>query len=143
MVTLPRRSPSRTSARLMLTENCSGVRCTFASRGGRRRPAMSIGPVLIGADHTAPGGRNEAGSRRIPHTRKPQSVPRYKLTLEYDGTGLVGWQRQANGLSVQEVLETACARMAGGAVYVQGAGRTDAGVHATGQAAHIDLPAPY
>jgi tRNA pseudouridine38-40 synthase len=70
-------------------------------------------------------------------------VPRYKLTLEYDGTGLVGWQRQTNGLSVQEVLETACARLTGVAVYVQGAGRTDAGVHATGQVAHIDLPAPY
>ena len=70
-------------------------------------------------------------------------MPRYKLTLEYDGTGLVGWQRQTNGMSVQEVLETACARMAGIAVYVQGAGRTDAGVHATGQVAHIDLPAPY
>ena len=70
-------------------------------------------------------------------------MPRYKLTLEYDGTGLVGWQRQTNGLSVQEILETACERMAGRAVFVQGAGRTDAGVHATGQAAHFDLPAPY
>jgi tRNA pseudouridine38-40 synthase len=70
-------------------------------------------------------------------------VPRYKLTLEYDGSGFVGWQRQANGLSVQEVMETACARLVGMAVYVQGAGRTDAGVHATGQVAHIDLPAPY
>jgi tRNA pseudouridine38-40 synthase len=69
-------------------------------------------------------------------------VPRYKLTLEYDGTGLVGWQRQTNGLSVQEILETACARMTGSAILVQGAGRTDAGVHATGQIAHIDLPAP-
>ena len=70
-------------------------------------------------------------------------MPRYKLTIEYDGTGLVGWQRQTNGLSVQEILETACARMTGAAVYVQGAGRTDARVHATGQTAHIDLPAPY
>jgi tRNA pseudouridine38-40 synthase len=70
-------------------------------------------------------------------------VPRYKLTIEYDGTGLVGWQRQANGLSVQEILETACARMTGTEIRVQGAGRTDAGVHATGQTAHIDLPAPY
>jgi tRNA pseudouridine38-40 synthase len=70
-------------------------------------------------------------------------LPRYKLTLEYDGTGFVGWQRQANGLSVQEVLETACARLVGMAIYVQGAGRTDAGVHATGQTVHIDLPAPY
>lgn len=67
-------------------------------------------------------------------------MPRYKLTLEYDGTGLVGWQRQANGLSIQEVLETALERMTGVSVFVQGAGRTDAGVHALGQVAHIDLP---
>lgn len=67
-------------------------------------------------------------------------MPRYKLTLEYDGTGLVGWQRQANGLSVQEVLETAVQRFCGEAVTVHGAGRTDAGVHALAQVAHLDLP---
>ncbi len=67
-------------------------------------------------------------------------MPRYKLTLEYDGGGLVGWQRQANGLSVQEVLETAVERFCGVAVTVHGAGRTDAGVHALGQTAHLDLP---
>lgn len=67
-------------------------------------------------------------------------MPRYKLTLEYDGSGLVGWQRQANGLSVQEVLETAVERFCGETVTVHGAGRTDAGVHALGQTAHLDLP---
>ncbi len=66
-------------------------------------------------------------------------MPRYKLTLEYDGAGLVGWQRQANGLSVQEALETAIARFCGESVVVTGAGRTDAGVHALGQVAHFDL----
>jgi tRNA pseudouridine38-40 synthase len=66
-------------------------------------------------------------------------LPRYKLTVEYDGTGLVGWQRQANGLSVQAVLETAVERFCGKRVIVHGAGRTDAGVHALAQTAHLDL----
>ena len=67
-------------------------------------------------------------------------MPRYKLTLEYDGTGLVGWQRQANGLSVQEALERAVERFCGRTLTVHGAGRTDAGVHALAQTAHLDLP---
>jgi len=66
-------------------------------------------------------------------------VPRYKLTIEYDGTGFAGWQRQANGLSVQEALEAAITRFCGEQVPVRGAGRTDAGVHALGQTAHFDL----
>ena len=66
-------------------------------------------------------------------------MPRYKLTIEYDGTGLVGWQRQANGLSVQEALESAFERFCGEQLTVFGAGRTDAGVHALAQVAHVDL----
>jgi tRNA pseudouridine38-40 synthase len=66
-------------------------------------------------------------------------MPRYKLTIEYDGTGLVGWQRQANGLSVQEALETTITSFCGERVTVHGAGRTDAGVHALAQTAHLDL----
>ena len=66
-------------------------------------------------------------------------MPRYKLTIEYDGAGLAGWQRQANGVSVQQALETAIARFCGERVSVHGAGRTDAGVHALGQTAHLDL----
>src|SRR5487761_364768 len=66
-------------------------------------------------------------------------MPRYKLTVEYDGRGLVGWQRQAKGLSVQEILETAVERLCGKHVTVHGAGRTDAGVHALAQTAHFDL----
>ena len=66
-------------------------------------------------------------------------MPRYRLTIEYDGSGFVGWQRQANGLSVQEALETAITRFCGERIAVHGAGRTDAGVHALGQTAHLDL----
>lgn len=70
-------------------------------------------------------------------------MPRYKLTVEYDGRPYVGWQRQKNGLSVQEVIETAAHKLCGERPTLFGAGRTDAGVHATGQVAHIDLPKPY
>lgn len=67
-------------------------------------------------------------------------MPRYALALEYHGAGFVGWQRQAAGLSIQQVLEDAASRLAGGApVPSITAGRTDAGVHASGQVASIDL----
>ena len=66
-------------------------------------------------------------------------MPRYKLTLEYDGAPFVGWQRQANGPSVQEALEDAIFAFCAERVTLTGAGRTDAGVHAEGQVAHFDL----
>src|ERR1051326_6821617 len=64
-----------------------------------------------------------------------------KLTLAYDGTNYVGWQRQLNGLSVQQLLEEALAPMepGGHAPTVVGAGRTDAAVHAIGQVASVNL----
>lgn len=69
---------------------------------------------------------------------------RWKLTIEYDGRPFVGWQRQDNGPGVQQAVEAALAPLNGGeppVVYV--CGRTDAGVHALGQVAHVDLPARH
>jgi tRNA pseudouridine38-40 synthase len=67
---------------------------------------------------------------------------RWKLTVEYDGTDFVGWQRQSNGPSVQAAIEDRLADLHGGTpTAIRGAGRTDAGVHALGQVAHFDAPA--
>jgi tRNA pseudouridine38-40 synthase len=66
-----------------------------------------------------------------------------KLTLEYDGTNYVGWQRQADGVSIQGVLEDELSRFEGGPVTVHGAGRTDAGVHALAQVASVRTTAPH
>jgi len=64
---------------------------------------------------------------------------KYKLTLEYDGTGYRGWQAQKNARSIQETIQEAAAKVIGPDVDVQGAGRTDAGVHALGQVASVRL----
>lgn len=66
-------------------------------------------------------------------------MPRYKLLIEYDGSGYAGWQRQSNGLGVQEAIEDAVEKFCGERVTVYCAGRTDAGVHALGQVAHVDI----
>jgi tRNA pseudouridine38-40 synthase len=68
-------------------------------------------------------------------------MPRYRILIEYDGTPFVGWQIQANGVSVQGLIVAAIKAFRGEDVLVQGAGRTDAGVHAFAQCAHFDLAA--
>lgn len=70
-------------------------------------------------------------------------MARYKLTLEYDGTDFVGWQRQANGPSIQGALEAAAKAFSSEDVTANAAGRTDAGVHALAMVAHIDLEKAY
>jgi tRNA pseudouridine38-40 synthase len=66
-------------------------------------------------------------------------MPRFRMTIEYDGSAYVGWQRQENGPSVQGAVEKAILSLTGETVSIRGAGRTDSGVHAKGQVAHADL----
>ena len=66
-----------------------------------------------------------------------------RLTVSYRGTAYAGWQRQTNALAVQQVVEEALADLLGAGVTLHGAGRTDAGVHARAQAAHLELPRPF
>src|SRR5262245_54872316 len=83
------------------------------------------------------GRRDQRGSdRRAAHPR----LKRLKLTLAYDGTCFAGWQVQPNGRSVQGEIEAVLKKVIGRAVRVTGSGRTDAGVHAWAQVAHVDVP---
>lgn len=80
----------------------------------------------------------------LAHASKQSTpVPTYLLTIAYDGTRYHGWQRQAGYPTVQEQVENACAAIACPGVHVEAAGRTDAGVHAIGQAAHVVLPRAF
>ncbi len=63
----------------------------------------------------------------------------YKITIEYDGSDFVGWQRQENGISVQQLIEESIEKLTGNKIIISGAGRTDAGVHAKGQTASFEL----
>jgi tRNA pseudouridine38-40 synthase len=79
---------------------------------------------------------------RIPWHRR-LTMTTYRLLLSYRGAAYAGWQRQENALAVQQVVEEAVERLVGHPVRVVGASRTDAGVHARGQAAHLELPRPF
>jgi tRNA pseudouridine38-40 synthase len=70
-------------------------------------------------------------------------MTRFRLTVEFDGRPFMGWQRQAHGPSVQAAIEAAALAMTGEAVAVHAAGRTDAGVHGLGMAAHLDVERPF
>lgn len=69
-------------------------------------------------------------------------MTRFRLDIEYDGGPFVGWQRQENGLSIQQCLEQAVTATVQETCVLYGAGRTDSGVHATGQVAHVDIAKP-
>ena len=66
-------------------------------------------------------------------------MTKFKITVEYDGSSFVGWQKQENGKSIQESIEEALLKLTGEKVTLFGAGRTDAGVHALGQVAHFEI----
>ncbi|OPY87582.1 MAG: tRNA pseudouridine synthase A [Syntrophus sp. PtaU1.Bin208] len=80
----------------------------------------------------------KAGSSRERTGKRDLSPVKYKLTLEYDGTGYSGWQMQKNAKSIQGTLIRAAEKLLGSPVDIQGAGRTDAGVHALAQVAHLE-----
>src|SRR3954463_12383072 len=82
-------------------------------------------------------------AQRACPSSSPAVVPRtIKLTIAYDGTDFVGWQRQENGVSIQGLIEEALATIEGAPVTLHGAGRTDAGAHAVAQVASARITAP-
>src|SRR5205823_6578122 len=121
----------RTGNRIGWTPHrCVPPRRRAHSRVAARRPPADEDGGIFARDADRGGNRARL---------KQPAMPRYKLTIEYDGTPFVGWQLQHGGPSVQGVIAAAIAAFADEQVAVHGAGRTDAGVHALGQVAHVDL----
>ena len=86
------------------------------------------------------GDRRACADRTLRQRRRsPYHARRLKLIIAYDGAPFAGWQSQSHRNTVQDHLERAFERVTGGAVRVHGAGRTDAGVHALAQCAHVDV----
>lgn len=92
---------------------------------------------MLRASSLERGGARNGGARREAATLL--SVPRYLLTIQYRGTRYAGWQTQTNAIGVQQVIESAIGEMLNEAARVEGSGRTDSGVHALAQRAHVDL----
>src|SRR4051794_687960 len=84
-------------------------------------------------------GRVDALRRENAAAQCPYQLRRLKLIIAYDGAPFAGWQSQSHGNTVQDHLERALKRVDGEAVRIHGAGRTDAGVHALAQCAHVDV----
>ena len=141
------RAPGRRAGR------CGSRRCFRASRRARARPGEVLDDAP--ADRLRRGrGAHAARPARRPRARRPRTtscaasrvarraarlMPRYRLTLEYDGGPYNGFQAQGDLPSVQASIERAVKAFCGEALRLQAAGRTDAGVHASGQVVHIDL----
>ena len=108
-------------------------RLTIACGEGALRPTLvkRAGKRAMSAEEMLRGFAVPKGTAAL--------VTRFKFTLEYDGSAFVGWQRQDNGMSVQQALEEAVFKTCAETVTAHAAGRTDAGVHATGQVAHVDV----
>ena len=94
------------------------------------------GPRSVVAAAVKSSVRSRDGARPSKHVSVTQN---YKFTIAYDGTEYAGWQRQPNGISVQQLIEQALAKITGAPVRVHGSGRTDAGVHARAQVASVAL----